>query len=171
MRLIVTLVAFCLLATPGKFALASDKELPNYSLRDDYPSTGSNMKRFVVGGAIVPFDKRYSDLSVDEKAVLKAQYSTVGPDDEPPFPADGLLPIYRAVAEGQRKLQVAGSMALLVDVDSLGEATSVSVLKQGDPDMVNLVAAVLMREKYKPAICNGKPCNMQFPIRFDFIRR
>jgi hypothetical protein len=171
MRHILALVALGLIATLGKAALAADKELPNYSLKDDVPDTGSSFRRNVVGGAIVPLDKRYSELSAEEKAILKSQYDGIGPNDEPPFPVDGLLPIYRLVADGQRRLQVTGSMVLSVDVDSGGDATSVSAPKSADPDMVSLVASILIKQKYKPGTCNGIPCNMQFPVRFDFTRR
>jgi hypothetical protein len=32
------------------------------------------------------------------------------------------------------------------------------------------VAAVLMLQKYKPTLCGGSPCTMQFPFRMGFRR-
>jgi hypothetical protein len=36
------------------------------------------------------------------------------------------------------------------------------------PKMTKAMASVLMLEKYKPAVCGGSPCQMQFPFRMNF---
>jgi len=45
-------------------------------------------------------------------------------------------------------------------VDSLGGVTGVNAR-----EMSNYVASVLMMAKYKPAVCGGQPCTMQFPFK------
>jgi hypothetical protein len=85
---------------------------PGASLRDDtlkQPewSTGTNIKKEVASGDI-PFDKRYSELTPEQRDQLKSQYERMGPEDEPPFPANGLGPIYKAIAAAQQKLLVEG---------------------------------------------------------------
>lgn len=149
---------------------AQDQSPPQHSLRQDEPATGTNIKRAIVMGGIVPYDKRYAELTPEQQAAVKALYEQIGPDDEPPFPAAGLAPIYKAVAAAQQKLQVTGSLTMAVQVNSQGEATSVEVLRSPDPRMVQFVAAVLMLQKYKPALCSGSPCTMQFPVRMEFRR-
>lgn len=165
-----------LLCLPLLFLIAStdlhaqDQPRPQHSLRQDDPSTGTNIKRAIVMGGIVPYDKRYAELTPEQQAAVKALYEQLGPNDEPPFPVDGLAPIYKAVAAAQQKLQVTGGLTMAVQVDPQGDATSVEVLRSPDPRMVQFVAAVLMLQKYKPALCNGSPCTMQFPFRMEFRR-
>jgi hypothetical protein len=74
-------------------------------------------------GAIT-FDKRYSELTAEQKDRLKSQYERMGPEDEPPFPINGLGPIYTAIAAAQQKLMIEGALSVAVEVNSLGEAVS-----------------------------------------------
>ena len=60
---------------------------------------------------------------------------------------------------------------MFVTVDSQGRAKSVSVLQSPDPKMTQYAAGVLMLETYKPALCDGTPCTMQFPFRITFSTR
>jgi len=34
--------------------------------------------------------------------------------------------------------------------------------------MTKFESSVLLLTKFKPAVCAGKPCKMQFPFRFKF---
>lgn len=142
-----------------------------YSLRADQPPTGSNIPRRIVEGSQLPFDKRYHELTLEQQNLLKTQYERMSEADEPPYPANGLGPIYKFIAEGQQRLQVRGQLTMIVDVDARGQAKSVSVLQSPDPEMTNLVAAILVLEKYKPGMCAGTPCSMQFPFRMNFAVR
>lgn len=53
-------------------------------------------------------------------------------------------------------------------IDAHGNAIAVEVFKSPDPQMTKAMAGVLMLEKYKPAVCGGSPCQMQFPFRTIF---
>lgn len=93
--------------------------------------------RAVRVGGIVPCDKRYAaELTPEQQAAVTALYEQIGPGDEPPYPADGLAPIFKAVAAAQQKLQVTGSLTMAVQVNPQGEATSVEVLRSADRRMV-----------------------------------
>ena len=98
---------------------------------------------------------------------MKSQYDKMGDNDEPPFPLNGLRSIYKPVADAQQRLNAKGHLSMYVDVDSQGKPVSVSVFESPDPQMTKIAAAVLMLQDYKPAICNGQPCRMQFPFRID----
>ena len=150
---------------------ADDVRPPRYTLRESDARTGTNIKQSVVVGWGVPLDKTYAELTEAQRAQVKARYESMGPDDEPPFPARGLEPIYRAIAAAQQRLLVEDALSIVVDVNSLGEATAVSVLRPSSPAMTQFVAAVLLREHYKPAVCAGTPCRMQLPFRIDFNTR
>lgn len=170
MRFFPTALALLLLLHAVMPAEAQDTR-PRYSLKQDEPDTGTRIKRDVASGSVIPLDKQYHELTDEQQGYLKSQYETMGKDDEPPFPATGLGPIYRTIATGQTKLLVEGDMTLAVAVNDQGEATSVSVLKSPDAQMTKFVASVLMLQKYKPARCNGSPCSMQFPFRIKFETR
>ena len=168
MRFLTLLVAVLLLSFASNALRAQDQRSPLYSLKQDQPDIGTNIKRSVVTGSVLPLDKRYSELTPEQQASVKSQYEQLGPNDEPPYPLNGLGPVYKVIAAGQRKLHVTGNLTVAVEVNSEGDATSVSVLRSTNPEMVNFVASVLMLQKYKPASCNGSPCTMQFPFRIAF---
>src|SRR5258708_12304514 len=97
-------------------------------------------------------------------------------NDEPPFPIDGLGPLYKAIAEVHKQLLrtrfglgVNGLLALHVQVDSQGRATSVSAYRSPDPEMTKYAAAVATLPKYKPALCGGHPFAMLFPLPIPLI--
>jgi hypothetical protein len=168
MRSAVIVVAVILNACQASPVADERPQLARYSIKQDEPSTGSTIRREIVIGGIVPFDKRYSELTVEQQRVLKSQYERMGDADEPPFPANGLRPIYQMLASGQQELRANGPLTIFVEVDSQGRATKVSVLQSPNPEMTKFAASVLLLEKYKPAVCNGIPCTMEFPFRITF---
>lgn len=137
---------------------------PRYSIREDVAETGSNIRRNIVTGSI-PFDKRYDELTPEQQALFKSQYQRLGPHDEPPFPANGLGRVYRAISVAQNVLLVQGTVSVFVEVNPKGEPESVSVFEAPDPKIARAVASILMLEQYKPALCDGTPCRMGFPVR------
>ena len=60
---------------------------------------------------------------------------------------------------------------MFVEIDSQGKPVSVSVYQSPDPKMTQVVGTILMLQSYKPALCNGEPCSMQFPFRINFTMR
>ncbi len=142
-------------------------QLPRYTLKQPELTTGTNI-RGTIASATIPFDKKFGDLTLEQQRQVRSQYERMGPEDEPPFPVNGLGPIYKTIAAAQQKLRVEGNLSVAVEVDSLGRALSVSVFQTTDPKMTQFVAAVLMKEAYKPAVCAGSPCTMQFPFRMHF---
>ena len=141
---------------------------PVFAIKQAVPTTGSNIARRVVTSSQIPINRRYGELTREEQDVVKAGYEAMMPLDEPPYPADGLVPMFEAVREIQRKLLAQGELTMFVDVDPQGRATSVSVLKSPDAKLTQAVANVLMLTKYKPAVCGGQACRMSYPFRMTF---
>ncbi|MGA2548942.1 MAG: energy transducer TonB [Burkholderiaceae bacterium] len=139
-----------------------------YSIKESHPQTGSNIRHDQVSGISVPPEKSYAELLPDEKSRVKLLYEPMADADEPPYPLHGPLAFLTTVHEIQNKLQVTGELSVAVSVDSEGRATSVEVFKSPDREMVKAVASALMLQKYKPAVCNGIPCKMQYPVRITF---
>src|SRR5436853_4068221 len=129
----------------------------SYILKEEEPQIGTSIRRERVRGD-VPFDKRYSELSPAEKRLFKSQYEGMKESDEPPFPAAGLGPLYRKISVLQDRLRLKGALDMDVEVDAEGNARSVKVFKSPSSEATQVAAGVLMLEKYKPAICDGKPC-------------
>jgi hypothetical protein len=163
---IVALLLYC--------ASASAQYMPpgprTFSIRESEPRIGTNLQGRVATGEL-PFDKRYSELTQDQKNKFKAQYQSMADDDEPPFPIDGLASLYKPIVQAQQSLLLDGPLEMEVEVDATGRAKSVSVRKSPSAEMTQVAAAALMFQAYKPAVCRGNPCAMVFPLRVDLIRR
>jgi hypothetical protein len=168
MRSAVMVLAVVLSACQANPAADERSQPARFSIKQDEPSTGSTISREIVIAGTVPFDKRYSELTVEQRRIVKSQYERMGDADEPPFPVNGLRPIYLMLASGQQELRVNGPLTIFVEVDSKGRATKVSILQSPNPAMAKFAASVLLQEKYKPALCNGIPCTMEFPFRTTF---
>lgn len=142
----------------------------SYPLPETQPRTATNLKaRLAIGD--IPFDKRYAELTQEQKNKFKAQYQSMSDDDEPPFPIDGLDGLYKPIIEAMQSLRLQGPLDMEVEVDSTGKAKSVSVRKSPGPAVTEVAAAALMFHTYKPAVCSNKPCASVFPLQADFVRR
>jgi len=144
---------------------AEDRE---YGIREDQPRTGSHIRRQEVQGSRIPINKRYPELNQEEKDQLNRMYEHIEPGDEPPFPVGGLKPVLDSIRKVQAKLRVNGQMTLFVNVSATGEATGVKVLSSPSDEMTKYGAMVLMLTKYKPALCGGINCQMEYPFYFNF---
>jgi hypothetical protein len=118
----------------------------------------------------VPAEKRYDELMPDQKAKFRAQFSNLADADEPSYPIAGLRPVAEEIVHELAGGSVGkGALFMTVHVDEQGEAKSTAVFDMPDARVSRVVAVVLMKTKYKPAICKGKPCSSEFPFtaRFD----
>ncbi len=151
---------FCHLAT------ADETPAPKkYSLKALDSTFATPYSPKMATNSLIPFDKTYAELSNEEKRLVRSQYEGMGELDEPPFPKNGLAPLYRAVADGQQRRLAEGDLSIIVDIDSTGQATKAAVYKTPDAALANYVAGVLLKHPYKPGVCDGKPCSMAYPFR------
>lgn len=144
---------------------------PQYGVKESEAPTGSNIKRYVASGSRIPVNRTYAELSADEKAFVSSFYEKMGPGDEPPFPIEGLRPIYSAIAKVQQKLLVTGKLTLVASVDPTGTVTEVQVIESPSKAMTQAAASVVVLAKFKPALCANQPCKMEFPFNFAFAVR
>jgi len=159
------IVATAALGLLGLHAAAQEVK-PTFGLRDH--TTGS--PRYLTAGSLIPINKRYSELSDSERETLHEMWENIAPGDEPPFPLYGLRPLHATLASAQQKLAVDGSLVLIADVDASGQVGEIKVLRSPNSEMTNFVATMLFETKFKPASCAGKPCAMQYPFAFNFVR-
>lgn len=152
-------------------AAASEGEQKKFSVLRDRPSTGSHITRAAITGFDVPANKGYRDLTPEQQLVVKDRYPILQAGDEPPYPMQGEQPIAKAFSAGAQKLDVLGRMRIQVLVNEQGEATAVTVLESPDPKLTEFAAQVLLVNKFKPAVCAGKPCAMGIQFRYNFTQK
>jgi hypothetical protein len=117
-----------------------------------------------VRGSVVPINRNYSELTQREKDVVRSWYVEMPEADEPPFPTRGLKPILDSIRKGQQKLLVTGELFLIATVGTNGEVTEVKAIGSPSPEVTSYAATVLMLTKFKPGLCSGQPCSMEFPL-------
>jgi hypothetical protein len=159
-----SIFAVSLLCTPP----AAGQSAPRYTLRDSDLYWGSTTSRALVSGSQIPINKKYEELSASHKEWLNQLYESMGPGDEPPFPAEGLKPVYGALAYGQQKFLAKGELILIATVDPQGNVTQVKAIGSPTPDLTKFASSILLLTKFKPDRCKGEPCSMDYPFRFSF---
>ncbi|MFM9436981.1 hypothetical protein ACFDR9_004068 [Janthinobacterium sp. CG_23.3] len=137
------------------------------TLRDGEARTGPYIRRDAAAGGVAP-KRRYADLSVEGKRARRAAYHGMAADDEPPFPANGMARLQNSIRAAQRRLPERGPLRMVVRVDSRGDASAVEILRSPGDKTSKLAATVLMAEKYKPGLCRGVPCAMEFAYSAEF---
>lgn len=115
----------------------------------------------------IPFSRSYDAMSAAEKQGVRDIY-ILDDDDEPPYPANGTQRLYERIVAAQQERQAQGSLYMHVHIDSSGSPTSVTTYASPDTTMTKWVSSLLVKEKYKPGVCQGKPCAMRFPISVSF---
>lgn len=112
----------------------------------------------------IPFDKRYSELTELQKTIFRENYSDMPKLDTPPFPQKGLQSIYLPIIKGHRRKPVESEIFAIAVVDKQGKVVNVDVYKAPHKKMAELVSTVIFATKFDPAVCNGEPCAMEFPL-------
>jgi hypothetical protein len=158
----VVAIALLLAATP---ALAQD----TYAILEDQPAVGSTIKRRLVSWP-VPINRTYAELSPEHRAIVRAPYKDMAAGDEPPYPVRGMEPLLREVSVVQKNQLGEGPVKIVIKVDEKGEAQSAARLESPSNTVTQLVAFALMREKYKPGTCGGRPCARDFVFEHNFQR-
>jgi hypothetical protein len=139
-----------------------------YSIKDT--ETIHSLNRTMLR-AHFPFEKAWRELTTEQRALFRSKYVNLSENDEPPFPEEGIGPISREVHKYQTAAMAEGLLILTVRIDETGTPQSVSAFETPDPKLAQAVAYSVMKIKYKPAYCLGRPCAMDFPFSFRFSLR
>jgi hypothetical protein len=165
---IVTVACFSTLSlaqiAPGETAARSATAVGNTrNMQSASQETGTIIKKDIRWDSKIPLNKTYAELTAEQKAELHKMYENLPEGDEPPFPEQGMKPIFSAIRKAQRIRQARGELNMAVTVGPDGNATKVE--DRGgvyDIQMTEIAQQVLLLTKYKPAVCKGQPCTMQF---------
>ena len=163
---VVSAVAAMLLASWP----AAAEPAASFSLRGDY-STGSSIRDVLAKSSKIPLNKRYNELTDEQRQVLHSYYVALGPGDEPPFPSEGLEPLVKLLHRAQLKLKVTGPLYLIATVGPDGKPTEVSAVGSPSEEMTRFAASAVMLTAFKAAKCSGEPCKMQYPLALQFTMR
>lgn len=143
---------------------------PSYSIKETEPRTGTSI-RYAVVTSTLPLNKRYDQLAPEQQAVVRSNYVALHPLDEPPFPADGLGPLFAALQKGATALQADGELVIYVAVDREGRPTTATLVQSPNPRFGEFAASATLLTNFKPGLCKGQPCAMEFPVRLSFSRK
>jgi hypothetical protein len=137
-------------------------DVPTTSATDS-SETGTILNKSIKWQSKIPLNKTYAELTPEQKEALHAMYQSLPPGDEPPFPEKGIKPIFNAVRNAQTILHARGELNMVVTVGPDGKAIKVENFSNTrNPRITEATQQVLLLQKYKPGICGGTPCTMQF---------
>lgn len=156
MRFLVATIFLC-----WALPTAATQAQYQYRLKSDWP-LGSTRMQDSGARSNIPFDKPYGELSAEQQARLKAPYEAMGEGDEPPYPLEGVKGVWTQLMKASDYLREYGELRIVVDVDAAGKATAAHVYSTPGKNTSDYMTAVLLRERYKPALCAGTPCAQQY---------
>lgn len=163
---------FCVMMIAGLAMFSTElyaQSKDGKSISEDTPALGTSLKKKIATSSI-SMDRSYQELSEDEREAIRSVYDNMPENDEPPYPLHGTRDIHRKMSQAQQYVAAKGVLTMTVDISSTGEAQSVSIYESPDPDIARVAALVLMETKYKPAICGGKACRMEYFFQVQFSR-
>ncbi|XYJ10541.1 MORN repeat-containing protein [Telluria sp. B2] len=138
-------------------------------LREDRDNRTTN------GG--IPLNQPWEALTQAQKNIVRSRYPALARGDDPPYPSKGPFEFLKAIAALNRDAGAAeGTLRMAVLVGADGKAKRADVFEKpslGDPKddqkLVKRIASILMLTPYKPAMCQGEPCEMVYPVLNEFI--
>lgn len=168
-RQLLSMVAILVLASIPVFAARAQALEPEIAAEAAKPRSSSQVKRdFSWAPSTIPTRLKYHELNQAQKLLLNRAYEHIAEGDEPPYPKEGLRPVFAALQKGHELLSAQGKLILIVDVDEAGTATSVRAIGSPSPEMTKFASAVLGLTAFKPSMCGGTPCKMQYPFCIIF---
>jgi hypothetical protein len=153
--LLIALLTVSANASTEGFELKADKQ------------TGSRIAKRVITSNM-PFYKSYKELSEEEKELVRSDYQGLRSNDVPPYPAAGMGPISEPLIRAHKKLNKAGELFVIAKITATGTVDEVTVYKTPGKKMSQMAGAVLFETKFSPGTCQGKPCESEFLLKWDF---
>ena len=141
---------------------------PEYTIKEEETQLGSHIRRNRIEMREIALNLPYEKLSERDRANLHSWWEAIPEGDQPPFPLKGLKPIFDGMLKAQHEFLVEGKLILIATIDTNGEVEQVKTIGSPSQQMTLFAASLVGMTKFKPAICSGKPCKMDFPLSFDF---
>lgn len=155
-------------ATVALFSVASAMAASQaqYKIKLD-PPTGTLIPSTALESSIA-LNKRFFELSEDEKSRVRDSFGNLSVNQIPPFPTKGLKSIYRPLITVQEKSARGGVLSLVATIDAQGQVESVRVVQSPSKSLTQASKMILDNTQFDPAFCGGEPCAMEFPLEITF---
>jgi hypothetical protein len=142
---------------------------PNaYTVRGDYLAHDSKVMYEPVATTPFPPAASWSQLSPEHQNSFKTWYKALAPGDEPPYPLNGSQGAAKLVGKIRENFPYRGVFNIYVTVGADGKATSARAVGKVPQDIGRYASAFMLTERYKPAMCEGAPCEMTYAAGFMF---
>lgn len=125
--------------------------------------------RPTVVSSMAPIRASWDELTEAEKNTVRSRYAALEAGDEPPFPEKGEHVLFTQVASINQKMGLnVGDLVVHVVVGADGSPRTATAYGAPNPTLARAVSTAMMLQQYKPALCQGAPCEMVYPLHFKF---
>lgn len=158
---ILTISALISAALLSMNAMADVGVSPNeYHLLGE-AKTGTRIPTKLVTSPL-PLEATYADLNEADKAYIRSNYQNMPESDEPPYPVEGLHEFWDEVTKVRYARNQIGDVVAIASVSPEGKVEKVEVYDTTSTYMTKVISTALFALPFKPAVCNGKACAMEF---------
>jgi len=113
----------------------------------------------------MPADKSWDELTPEQKAEVKRPYVVLLKEDEPPYPVGGSKRMYNYFSEVAKRTDSDWHFEAYALIDASGHVAGLNILEAPSQEMTQILKAVLVQQKFKPAKCSGEPCPMFYALQ------
>lgn len=146
---------------------APEIDTKEYKLKDR-PRIGSHLASDRATSEVPP-EATWAQLTEPQKNRVRASYLALERGDEPPYPLYGRRELFQLIQRLTEKYDgVLGRAAVLVTIGADGKPKNGSVYAGTNPALGQLILQAMMVQKYKPASCQGVPCEMGYNVDLDY---
>ena len=117
--------------------------------------------------ANVPVNQPYDNLTTGQKAIVRSAYEGMPDTDEPPFPQTGLMAVLEPLQAIVFYTKANGVINAIARVEADGKVSQVEVLESPSEQFAKLITKLLMDTPFKPAKCNGAPCQSEYALHMQ----
>lgn len=146
---------------------APEVDTKEYKLKD-IPRIGSHLASDRATSPVPP-TATWAQLTEPQKNRIRAPYLALERGDDPPYPLYGRRELFQLIQRLTEKYEgVLGSASVMVTIGADGRAKNGSVYAGDNPALGKLILQTMMVQKYKPASCQGTPCEMGYALDLDY---
>jgi hypothetical protein len=146
---------------------APEVDTKEYVLKDA-PRIGSHLASDRATSPVPPL-ATWAQLTEPQKNRVRAPYLALERGDDPPYPLHGRRELFQLIQRLTEKHEgIVGTASVLVTIGADGKAKNGSVYAGTNPALGKLMLQTMMVQKYKPASCQGVPCEMGYAVDLDY---
>lgn len=143
-------------------------EKGQFALKADRPVVGTNILDTRAVG-FLPLDATWNTLTESQRDLIRSYYPALEDGDEPPYPLHGTRNLFKQISKVYSHFtDFQGTALLLVTVGANGMPATVKSIGVPNAELGRYLALVAMDQRFKPALCRGQPCEMIYPLKFEF---